>query len=165
MSRFLCVVDRDLFGTVDQKVSIDRFDATLTFFPSSSLQDNYKRSLRWFVIFLFLFENLCDDIEICDEIRIFRKVEFEICPSSSSRRRWYNCALSAVRNLPRESHVPSSIKRPANLSNPRHYTVRQIGREFIPYSISLSLSLSILQTWYSTGALNFRRFLFDRCSL
>lgn len=53
----------------------------------------------------------------------------------------YNCALSAVRNLPRERHVPPSIKRPPNLSNPRHYTVRQIGREFIPYSLSLSLDI------------------------
>lgn len=43
--------------------------------------------------------------------------------------------------MPRERHVPPSIKRPPNLSNPRHYTVRQIGREFIPYSLSLSLDI------------------------
>lgn len=80
--------------------------------------------------------------------------------SSSSRRKWYNCALSAVRNLPRERHVPPSIKRPPNLSNPRHYTVRQIGREFIPYSLSLDIPNLIFHRRAKLSSLPLRSLFF-----
>ena len=64
----------------------------------------------------------------------------------------YNYVLSISRNLPRESHVALSIKRPANLSNPRHYTGRQIES---------SSDVPRPRTWYSIGAPpNFPCFLF-----